>query len=422
MASALPDLPVLPVEDSMLSRRFGREIANYWSGGPLNRVAFLRHDHAFLQQAFSHPSTRFMLLDNLAPAISREEGPAGGRPKLAFARTADVVPLTGPEPFAKTEEEMLAEFNSDVDHPLILLLGIDEHHKLAASDDAFHYKEWKGSPYFAVDVTPKGKLADKANQVIEAAKAKGLTFYTDARSMGLVAPEAGTYAQARSILDWNARNPFCAGCGSRTLSVNAGMKRACPPTDLAGGGGGGKPARRPDCPTRQGVSNLSFPRTDPTVIMACVSADGTKMLLGRNKRFPPNMYSVLAGFLEPGESIEEAVRREIYEESGVTAARVVIYASQPWPFPNSLMIGAISQAAPGDGERIFLGNDPELDDARWFPLDEVRHALETSAGPLGQPPPPTYVEGGIRLPPKTAIAHQLILAVLNGYLSGIPKI
>lgn len=174
---------------------------------------------------------------------------------------------------------------------------------------------------------------------------------------------AAIYAQARSLLDWNMRNPFCAQCGNSTLSLNAGTKRVCPPADLAGGGD--KKEDRPPCATRGTISNISFPRTDPTVIMAVVSADGTRSLLGRQKRFPKNMYSALAGFLEPGESIEEAVRREVWEESGVRVGRVVVHSSQPWPFPASLMIGAIGQALPGDGEKINLGHDPELEDARW---------------------------------------------------------
>ncbi len=226
---------------------------------------------------------------------------------------------------------------------------------------------------------------------------------------------AAVYGQARGLFDWNARNPFCAGCGQPTLSVNAGTKRACPPTDLAGVEPGGTPKDRKPCATRKGVSNLSFPRTDPTVIMACVSADGTRMLLGRGKRFPPHWYSTLAGFLEPGESVEEAVRREVWEESGVTVGHVVIHSSQPWPFPANLMIGAIGQALPGDGEKIFLGHDPELEDAKWYSMDEVRRALLYNTAGLGDPVREDYKEGDLRLPPKTAIANQLISAVVEGF-------
>lgn len=163
------------------------------------------------------------------------------------------------------------------------------------------------------------------------------------------------------------------------------------------------------------MSNLSFPRTDPTVIMAVVSADGSRILLGRQRRWPKYWYSTLAGFQEPGESIEEAVRREVWEESGVTLGRVVLHSSQPWPFPASLMIGAVGQALPGDGEKVYLGNDAELEDAKWFSLEEVREALAKGVSNLGEPAPETYVDGALRLPPKTAIANQLITAVVDGW-------
>lgn len=216
------------------------------------------------------------------------------------------------------------------------------------------------------------------------------------------------YGQARALIDWNARTPFCAQCGQPTLSVHAGTKRVCPPADKAPG-----VERRP-CATRGTVANHSFPRTDPTVIMAIVSADGSKVLLGRNRRFPKDWYSTLAGFQEPGESIEEAVRREVWEESGVRVGRVILHSSQPWPFPASLMIGAIGQAQP-DGEEIYLGHDAELEDAKWFPLDEVREALAKGTSSLGDPTPTAHVEGALRLPPPTAIANRLITSVVDGW-------
>lgn len=220
------------------------------------------------------------------------------------------------------------------------------------------------------------------------------------------------FAQARSTVDWNLRNRFCGGCGQPTLSGHAGYKRLCPPTDRA--------AHRGECPTRGRVSNLSFPRTDPTMIAAVLSADGRRLLLGRQTRYPPNWYSTLAGFLEPGESIEEAVRREVLEESGVRVGRVIIHSSQPWPYPASLMIGAIAQALP-DGETIDLGNDPELEDAKWVSLDEVREALEKGVSGLAEPAPEGYPEGALRLPPHTAIANRLLTAVVEGFATEAPK-
>lgn len=215
------------------------------------------------------------------------------------------------------------------------------------------------------------------------------------------------------------------------MSVNAGFKRTCPPTDKsmkrvynALPSTAEQPAgsnARPSCVTRTGISNLSFPRTDPTVIMAVVNSKGDKILLGRQKRWPPYWFSTLAGFAEPAESIEEAVRREVYEEAGVLLGRVVIHSTQPWPYPANLMIGAIGQAIP-TGETIDLGNDPELDDARWFDFDEVREALQVGTSGLGEDAGPGYKEGGLRLPPNTAIANQLMTSVVNGFASGDSKI
>ncbi|KAI0180094.1 NUDIX hydrolase domain-like protein [Hypoxylon sp. FL1284] len=402
MGSAIPDLPILADDDSMLTRKFGRELANYFSGSPLNRLSFLRPNYKFLRAAFAHPNATFLLLDNSSPLA---KDPAN----LAYVTRDVVVPLTGEEPFEASEEEQVKKFNSTVTRPTVLFLGIHE------KQPGFQYQEYKGSPYFAVDVTPKGTVADKAKSVIDAVKATGVSFIDGRRLMSLNAPEAAIYGEARILLDWNSRNSFCGGCGQPTTSINAGWKRVCPPADLAVLGEDGTPMARADCATRHGVSNLCFPRTDPTVIMAIVSADGGRLLLGRNKRFPPQWYSTLAGFLEPGESIEEAVRRETWEESGVTVGRVVIHSSQPWPYPANLMIGAIGQAAPG-GESIDLGHDEELADAKWYPLDEVREAITNGVSGLGDPPPPGYKEGGLRLPPQIAIANQLIQAVLNDYL------
>lgn len=151
------------------------------------------------------------------------------------------------------------------------------------------------------------------------------------------------------------------------------------------------------------------------IIVAVVSADGQRVLIGRQKRWPPYWYSTLAGFLEPGESMEEAVRREVWEESGVTLGRVVMHSTQPWPYPANLMVGAIAQCVPG-GEKIVLEHDPELEHAKWVSLDELREALEFGVSGLGEDPAPGYKEGNLRLPPHTAIANQLLTAVAEGFL------
>lgn len=390
----------------MLARKFGKEVANYFSGSPLNRVSFLRPDHAFLSQAIRHPSTTIVLFNKLEPLVSSPTA-------LATATFADVSPIVGADPFLKSEEDTIKEYNSSVYVPQIVFLGLDE------GKEGLVYKEhYKGVPWFAVDITPKGGVVEECEKLVERLKGEGKEFSKGRMHLSLPAQEAAIYAEARHLLDWNARNPYCAACGYPTLSTNAGFKRTCPPKDIAPSV---QNPERPPCATRTGISNLCFPRTDPTVIMAVVSADGQRMLLGRQKRWPPYWYSTLAGFLEPAESVEEAVRREVWEESGIHLGRVVIHSTQPWPYPANLMIGAIGQAIPG-GEEIHLGHDAELEDAKWFTAEEVREALKVGTSGLGEDAGPEYKEGGLRIPPKTAIANQLMTAVVNGFASGAPMI
>lgn len=275
------------------------------------------------------------------------------------------------------------------------------------------WKIYTGTPFFALDVTPRGSESQQtaAKDVISTMEEKGLSFFQTRVVTTFTPEEAAIYAQARALMDWNNRNTFCGTCGNPTLSVNAGTKRACPPSDAAHAAEG-KSAERPACSTRTTISNLSFPRTDPTIIVAVVSHDGKRILLGRSKRFPPKWYSTLAGFIEPAESIEDAVRREVWEEAGVTLSRVVIHSSQPWPYPANLMIGAIAQVSEPAHEKINLEHDPELEDARWFDVEEVEEALRVGTSDLSGGAGPEY-KGGLRLPPPTAIANQLIRSAVD---------
>jgi NAD+ diphosphatase len=188
----------------------------------------------------------------------------------------------------------------------------------------------------------------------------------------MAAGEAATYAAARSVLDWHARHGFCADCGTPTAPFRAGWGRACP-----------------NCRTEH------FPRVDPVVIM--IAEHDGRALLGRQPAFPPGRYSALAGFLEPGESIEEAVAREIGEEAGIAVRDVRYVASQPWPFASSLMIACVATA---EDDAITL-DDNELEDAIWVPRAAVREVLAGRPGPFLPPPP-------------YAIAHTLLAAWANG--------
>ena len=218
-----------------------------------------------------------------------------------------------------------------------------------------------GLAHFAID----GTRADVAPD--------GDAELADVRALAPTLPtgEAAILAQARSLIDWHARHGFCAQCGAPTAIASAGWVRRCP-----------------QC----GASH--FPRTDPVVIMLAIR--GERALLGRNRRRAGARFSCLAGFMEPGETPEEAVRREVREESGIRCGRVRYLATQPWPFPSSLMMGFLAEALT---EEISV--DPEeLAEARWFHRDELREMVARAAT---GPDDPTQVS----VPPPLAIAHQI---------------
>jgi len=188
---------------------------------------------------------------------------------------------------------------------------------------------------------------------------------------GLVPPDKlGAIAQAAALVSWNRSHRFCARCGHQSEITDGGYKRICP-----------------NCET------MHFPRTDPVVIMLAVTPDNGSCLLGRGAHFNEDMYSCLAGFVEPGETIENAVRRETEEESGIRVGKVAYYASQPWPFPHTLMIGCHAEA-----ETTEIKIDEELEDCRWFTRADVRKMLDKSH------------PDGLWTPPEGAIAAHLIRA------------
>jgi NAD+ diphosphatase len=207
----------------------------------------------------------------------------------------------------------------------------------------------------------------------EALKSNDDYLVTDLRSIavqGLVdAEHLPLIAEAKAVLHWHLRHRFCPNCGAPTQVTQAGWKRDCP-----------------SCKAEH------FPRTDPVAIMLAVT--GEQCLLGRSPRFVPTMWSCLAGFIEPGEAIEDAVRRETCEEAGITCGRVVYFQSQPWPFPSSLMIGCHAEALTRD----IMVDRAELEDARWFSKAEVESML------MRRHPQ------GLTTPPPVAIAHHLIRA------------
>jgi NAD+ diphosphatase len=195
----------------------------------------------------------------------------------------------------------------------------------------------------------------------------------DVRSLAAAIPggEAAILAEARALVDWHARHRFCAQCGAPSELASAGWIRRCS-----------------NCRAQH------YPRVDPVVIMLAV--DGERCLLGRGRRRVGTRYSCLAGFVEPGETLEEAVRREVLEEAGIRVGRVRYLASQPWPFPSTLMVGMLAEAL---SETITV--DPEeLAEASWFERGEVKEMVARSQSDRPIP-------GVATLPPPLAIGHQI---------------
>jgi len=219
-----------------------------------------------------------------------------------------------------------------------MLLGIDE----------------AGGPHFVREPAPSQRIDARSRTVM--------------RLLPLLSgEEAALYGGARSLVDWHARHRFCAVCGNPSALFRGGWGRQCATCNAE-----------------------HFPRVDPVVIMLAECED--RVLVGRQGGFPPGFFSALAGFVEPGESLEEAVARELFEEAGIRVSDVSYVASQPWPFPSSLMIGA---RAVTDDPALTL-DTTEIEAAMWVDRAEVRAAL---AGDMGAP---------FMAPPPLAIARYLL--------------
>jgi len=215
---------------------------------------------------------------------------------------------------------------------------------------------FRGKPAFAVSIAAEGKPPYAE-----------LGEFQDLRYLGTVLPadEANLAAHARGLVLWHSSQLFCGRCGSSARPDAGGNSRRCVNTEC---------------------SREIFPRVDPAIIV--LVADGDRCLLGRQTGWPGGLYSTIAGFVEPGESLEDAVRREVYEETNIRVAAVRYHSSQPWPFPSSLMLGFVAVTDTTLAKEIRL-NDGELEDARWFTRKELR-------------------SGFPKLPFKISIARRLV--------------
>jgi len=312
-----------------------------FSGNPLDRADAMRRDEAALAAAASREDSRYLLLWNLNV--------------LTVGSGSTSAEASGPA-LGWLEQRDVERLG--IDTPPVFL-GLNA-----------------GVPHFALDVSELGDPMHELNL--------GPSWqFDDARrtAMGLPMAETGILAQARSQVDWHRRHQFCSACGERTRSFKGGHVRRCD-----------------DCRAEH------FPRTDPVAIMLIL--DGERCLLGQSagRLARTGMYSALAGFIDQGESIEEAVRREVMEEAGIRVGRVRYHSSQPWPFPSSLMIGCHGLA-----ESTEISIDPEeMTDVRFFERSEVAEAMARVLGGVNDPDPEV-----LKIPGALAIAHHLIRAWLD---------
>ncbi len=303
-----------------------------FSGNPLNRASEKRTDAAWIEARRRDPTTLIMPMWRLMPFLLGAEK-SEPPAELGLFRPGLCESLAAP------------------DAPCVFL-GLEG----GGQED--------GRALFALDISA---ARDPANE----GPLAGFGHFRDARVSAQLLPQrdAAIMGQAKAMIDWHQRHGFCARCGAATTALDGGYRRVC------------------------GSCNAEhFPRTDPVVIM--LATYGDECLVGRGRHFPAGMYSALAGFVEPGETIEEAVRRELKEEAGIETGAVTYHATQPWPFPSSLMIGCFAQSLTRD----LVVDQNELAEARWL---EKRVARAIISG--------ERVEG-IWLPPPIAIAHHLIKA------------
>jgi NAD+ diphosphatase len=319
---------------------------NAFTGARLDRAADgRRRDAAFLAAQLEHPAARALVAGTAGVRAS------GGRLELIALAEARDGAGDGHEP---------------------LLLGLDADGPLFAVDE--------DPPVDGAEPRRAPMIGSGGRRGEPAPEAPGRMSLREAVGV-LSQDEGGLLAYAAGLLNWHRTHRFCSVCAAPTVPAEGGHTRSCP---------------------RCGTDH--HPRVDPVVIM--LVTDGDRVLLGRQPIWPARRYSALAGFVGPGESLEEAVAREVAEEAGVQTGRPVYVSSQPWPFPSSLMLGFM---VPWTGGEVG-GTDPELEDVRWFARAAVAEAARTEEPWDGEP----GAGDGVLLPPRTAIARTLIETWLRG--------
>jgi NAD+ diphosphatase len=319
---------------------------NFYAAPGFERAGQRRRDRSWILDRLIRPESLFVPVWRNQNLVLE----CGDEPRAILFETAAIAPVLG---LRDARESLL-------DRGKVVFLGLHA-----------------GRAHFALDLSAHAAPLELLHAPALAAQGQGAAHlrFTDLRQVGalLDRQQGALLAFARAILFWHSRHRFCGVCGRPTRSEEAGHMRRC---------------------TDAGCDAMHFPRTDPAVIM--LVTDGERALLGRNRNFPlPGMYSTLAGFVEPGESLEDAVAREVREETGITVGPILYHSSQPWPFPANIMLGFYATALSTDITVDF----GELEDARWFSRDYL----------LSHQDDDTF-----RLPRRDSIARRLIEDWLAG--------
>ncbi|TRY64796.1 hypothetical protein DNTS_004402 [Danionella cerebrum] len=388
-SSEVPALSYKPIQECEV----------YFNRPVLDRMSQKRSDSTWISKKLTSPGSVFLLFDHLSPLVRSAESEEG-QVHVCKLRSAAV-----------------QEIMENHQQKLLIFLGVQRHRESSLMKDHEDDDDDALIAWFAIGIEEdcEGflKTQDPGCFFLQQAM-PGLLRMSDedagqelriTRLLSKGSRDAGVVAQARSVLAWHSRYQFCPTCGSKTKVEDSGYKRTC---------------LKAACSSLQGIHNTSYPRVDPVVIMLVLHPDGNQCLLGRKKVFPPGMFSCLAGFVEPGESIEAAVRREVQEESSVqvpdgtlitSSLFILILAtyilsinlvlqvgavqylcSQVWPMPSCLMIGCICVAMTME----INPDQDEIEEARWFTRQQVIEALVKDKRAV------------FSTPPNQTVAHQLI--------------
>ncbi|CEP62454.1 NAD(+) diphosphatase LALA0_S05e06018g [Lachancea lanzarotensis] len=343
----------------------------HYSQEVLNRVSFLRKDPKFIEEALAHAETVFIPFDEYMPFINERDG--------------IMVRLN-----RKEIDEVVTEKKSTRN---LVFLGLS----LSAKSNFVYSARYRGTPTFAVNVSDINSNSSPLRELLESYRR--LESFKDLNRLTL--EESSIVSQARMYLQWLDTHKFCSICGSKTLAVDAGTRLRC---------------LNATCVSNHRVSNVCFPRTDPVVISAITNRDNTKVLLCRSgapRNKERKLYSCVSGFVDPSETLEVAVAREIWEETGLNTDKVQILMSQPWPFPNNLMIGCVAIA--DDNQIPDLTHDRELDEVRWVPCSVLESILKQEESSTG------FIEDettGLNLPNNKSVAYMLMNYIVGQSRSG----